>query len=101
MPSYTPPVADFEFLMFDVLEVEKHTDLRGYADLDRATVRDVLEGAGKFMSQVLQPLNQSGDEEGCHFENGVVRCGSFRIAAYARLPAELHISCRSWRNQAC
>ena len=73
MPSYTAPVADFEFLMFDVLEIDKHTDLAGYADLDRATVHDVLEGAGKFMSQVLQPLNQSGDEEGCHFENGVVR----------------------------
>ncbi len=73
MPSYKPPVADFEFLMFDMLEIEKHTDLRGYADLDRATVHDVLEGAGKFMSQVLQPLNQSGDEEGCHYENGVVR----------------------------
>ncbi|MBI1213202.1 MAG: acyl-CoA dehydrogenase [Alphaproteobacteria bacterium] len=73
MPSYTPPIADFEFLMFDVLEIEKHADLRGYAELDRATVHDVLEGAGKFMSEVLQPLNQSGDEEGCHFENGVVR----------------------------
>jgi len=73
MPSYKAPVADFEFLMFDVLEIEKHTDLPGYADLDRATVHDVLEGAGKFMSEVLQPLNQSGDEEGCHFENGVVR----------------------------
>jgi alkylation response protein AidB-like acyl-CoA dehydrogenase len=73
MPSYKAPVADFEFLMFDVLELEKHTDLPGYADLDRATVHDVLEGAGKFMSEVLQPLNQSGDEEGCHFENGVVR----------------------------
>jgi alkylation response protein AidB-like acyl-CoA dehydrogenase len=33
----------------------------------------VLEGAGTFVSEVLQPLNQSGDEEGCHFENGVVR----------------------------
>jgi alkylation response protein AidB-like acyl-CoA dehydrogenase len=73
MPTYKAPVADFEFLMFDVLEIEKHTDLPGYADLDRATVHDVLEGAGKFMSEVLQPLNQSGDEEGCHFENGVVR----------------------------
>ncbi len=73
MPSYKAPVADFEFLMFDVLEIEKHTDLTGYAELDRATVHDVLEGAGRFMSQVLQPLNQSGDEEGCHFENGVVR----------------------------
>ena len=73
MPTYKAPVADFEFLMFDVLEIEKHTDLTGYADLDRATVHDVLEGAGKFMSEVLQPLNQVGDEEGCHFENGVVR----------------------------
>jgi alkylation response protein AidB-like acyl-CoA dehydrogenase len=73
MPTYKAPVADFEFLMFDVLEIEKHTDLTGYADLDRATVHDILEGAGTFMSEVLQPLNQVGDEEGCHFENGVVR----------------------------
>ena len=73
MPSYKAPVSDYEFLLFDVLEIEKHKDLRGYADLDRATVHDVLEGAGKFVSEVLQPLNQSGDEEGCHFENGVVR----------------------------
>ncbi len=27
----------------------------------------------RFCEEVLQPLNQSGDEEGCHFENGVVR----------------------------
>ncbi len=73
MPSYKAPVDDFEFLMFDVLEIEKNNDLPGYAELDKATVHDVLEGAGKFMAEVLQPLNQSGDEEGCHFENGVVR----------------------------
>ncbi len=73
MPSYKAPVNDFEFLLFDVLEIEKHTDLKGYDELDRATVHDVLEGAGTFMSEVLQPLNQVGDEEGCHFENGVVR----------------------------
>jgi alkylation response protein AidB-like acyl-CoA dehydrogenase len=73
MPTYKAPVADFEFLLFDVLEIEKHGDLPGYAELDRATVHDVLEGAGTFMAEVLQPLNQSGDEEGCHFENGVVR----------------------------
>lgn len=73
MPSYKPPVADFEFLLFDVLEIEKHKDLNGYGELDRATVHDILEGAGTFMAEVLQPLNQSGDEEGCHYENGVVR----------------------------
>jgi alkylation response protein AidB-like acyl-CoA dehydrogenase len=73
MPSYKPPVVDFEFLIFDVLEIEKHKDLNGYAELDRATVHDVLEGACTFMAEVLQPLNRSGDEEGCQYENGVVR----------------------------
>ncbi|MFN9163697.1 MAG: acyl-CoA dehydrogenase C-terminal domain-containing protein [Alphaproteobacteria bacterium] len=73
MPSYKAPVDDYDFLLFDVLEIEKYKDLPGYGELDRATVRDVLEGAGKFVSEVLQPLNQVGDEEGCHFENGVVR----------------------------
>jgi len=73
MPSYKAPVADYEFLLFDVLQIDKHKDLPGYAELDQATVHAVLEGAGAFVSEVLQPLNQSGDEEGCHFENGVVR----------------------------
>ncbi len=73
MPSYKAPVADFEFLLFDVHEIEKYADLPGYKELDKATVHDVLEGAGKFVEEVLQPLNQSGDEEGCHLENGVVR----------------------------
>jgi hypothetical protein len=73
MPSYKAPVADFEFLLFDVHEIDKYADLPGYKELDKATVRDVLEGAGTFCEEVLQPINQSGDEEGCHFENGVVR----------------------------
>ena len=34
---------------------------------------DILHNAAKFCEEVLQPINQSGDEEGCHFENGVVR----------------------------
>jgi len=32
-----------------------------------------LEEAGKITSQVLAPLNAVGDQEGCHFENGVIR----------------------------
>ena len=65
MPSYKAPVADYEFLLFDVLQIDKNKDLPGYAELDQDTVHAVLEGAGTFMSEVLQPLNQSGDEEGC------------------------------------
>ncbi|MDB5733887.1 MAG: dmdC [Alphaproteobacteria bacterium] len=73
MPIYRAPVEDFRFLFNEVLELEKHRDLPGFADLSPDLVDDILTNAGKFCEEVLQPLNQSGDEEGCHFENGAVR----------------------------
>src|SRR5476651_384675 len=73
MPIYRAPVEDFRFLFNEVLELEKHRDLPGFADLSPDLIDDILTNAGKFCEEVLQPLNQSGDEEGCKFENGVVR----------------------------
>ena len=73
MPIYRAPVDDYRFVMNELLEVEKHRDLPGFADLSPDLIDDILNGAAKFCEEVLQPLNQSGDEEGCHFENGVVR----------------------------
>ena len=73
MPIYRAPVDDFRFLFTEVLELEKHRDLPGFADLSPELVDDILTNAGKFHEEVFQPLNQSGDEEGCHFENGTVR----------------------------
>ncbi|MDE1172091.1 MAG: acyl-CoA dehydrogenase C-terminal domain-containing protein [Parvibaculaceae bacterium] len=73
MPSYKAPVEDFLFLFHEFLKVEERTDLPGFADLTPDMTSAILEGGAKFCEEVLQPLNQSGDEEGCHFENGVVR----------------------------
>jgi hypothetical protein len=73
MTIYRAPVEDFQFLIHEFLEVEKHRDLPLYEDLSPDLIDDILTNAGKFCEEVLHPLNQSGDEEGCHFENGVVR----------------------------
>jgi alkylation response protein AidB-like acyl-CoA dehydrogenase len=73
MPIYRAPVEDYKFLLHELFEVEKQTDLPRFSDLSADTIDDVLTNAGKFCEDVLHPLNQSGDEEGCHFENGVVR----------------------------
>jgi len=73
MPIYRAPLEDYRFLLHEFFEVTRQTDLPGFAALDTETVDDVLANAGKFCEEVLQPLNQSGDAEGCHFENGVVR----------------------------
>jgi alkylation response protein AidB-like acyl-CoA dehydrogenase len=73
MPSYTAPVEDFLFLFHELLQIEKRTDLPGFADLTPDMTGAMLEGGAKFFQEVLQPLNQVGDEEGCVLENGVVR----------------------------
>src|SRR5262249_38330943 len=73
MPIYRAPVDDYRFLLNEFLEIEKQRDLPRFADLTPDLLNDILGNAGKFCEEVLQPLNQPGDEEGCHFENGVVR----------------------------
>ena len=72
MPIYRAPVEDYRFLFNEVLELEKHRDLPGFAELSPDLADDILTNAGKFCEEVMQPLNQPGDEEGCHFQNGVV-----------------------------
>jgi alkylation response protein AidB-like acyl-CoA dehydrogenase len=66
MAQYTPPLRDMQFLMHEVLNVvEELKALPPHADIDADTINAVLEEGGKFASQVIFPLNQSGDEEGC------------------------------------
>jgi len=72
MPTYQAPVADFQFLLHDVLELEKWRDLPGFEEASPDLIGAILDEAAKFSQDVLQPLNQVGDEEGCTLENGVV-----------------------------
>jgi len=73
MPIYRAPLDDFRFLMNELLEVEKQRDLPQFENMTPDLIEDILTNAGKFAEEVLHPINQSGDEEGAHFENGVVR----------------------------
>ncbi|KQU79390.1 MULTISPECIES: acyl-CoA dehydrogenase C-terminal domain-containing protein [unclassified Rhizobacter] len=69
MAQYTPPLRDMQFLMSEVLNVvDELKALPAHADIDLDTINAVLEEGGKFASQVVFPLNQSGDEEGCRLD---------------------------------
>ncbi|MBS0456789.1 MAG: acyl-CoA dehydrogenase C-terminal domain-containing protein [Proteobacteria bacterium] len=74
MPHYTPPLRDMQFVLHELLDVENALrKLDGHADIDRATIDAVLEEGGKFCAEVVFPLNQSGDREGCtHHPDGSV-----------------------------
>src|SRR5207237_2426933 len=82
MPIYRAPLDDYRFLLHEFFEVEKQTDLPQFGDISPEVIDDVLANAARFCEEVLQPLNQSGDEEGCRFENGVVRTPKGFPAAY-------------------
>ncbi|MGN6284557.1 MAG: acyl-CoA dehydrogenase C-terminal domain-containing protein [Afipia sp.] len=65
MPIYKAPVEDFTFLFNDVFQIDRYDNLPGFSDAS-ADVRDaILQEAAKFSEQVLQPLNHTGDLEGC------------------------------------
>ncbi len=66
MPTYTPPLRDMQFVMHEVLNVvDELKMLPAHADIDAETINAVLEEGGKFAAEVIAPLNQSGDAEGC------------------------------------
>jgi alkylation response protein AidB-like acyl-CoA dehydrogenase len=69
MPQYNPPLRDMQFVMHELLKVvDELKQLPAHAEIDADTINAVLEEGGKFASQVLAPLNQSGDAEGCKLD---------------------------------
>ena len=75
MPNYTAPLENIRFVLHDVLHAEEAlSPLSAYEDTASAELFDqILEEGAKLCQDVLFPLNLTGDSEGCHFENGVVR----------------------------
>ena len=66
MPQYNPPLRDMQFLMQEVMGLPaRYAVLPAFAEVDGATMDAIVEEAGKFAATVIQPLNLSGDAEGC------------------------------------
>lgn len=73
MPAYKAPVRDIRFLMNEVFDYPAHfKTLSNGEAVDSDTVDMIIDGAADFCENVLSPLNQTGDEEGCHFKDGEV-----------------------------
>jgi alkylation response protein AidB-like acyl-CoA dehydrogenase len=70
MQTYTAPLRDMRFVLH---ELHPAKPLPGTEEFTPELLDTVLEEAGKFCAEMLLPLNALGDEEGCHYENGVVR----------------------------
>ncbi|MDP6345056.1 MAG: acyl-CoA dehydrogenase C-terminal domain-containing protein [Alphaproteobacteria bacterium] len=72
MPSYQAPVRDFQFVLHEMLQLEKYSNVPGFEEATPDLIDAILEEGGKFMAEVVQPLNQVGDSEGCTWTDGEV-----------------------------
>jgi len=74
MPQYKAPLRDIQFVVHELLNADKaFAALPALQEIDKDTINQIIEEAGKFASEVVFPLNQTGDKEGCtRHEDGTV-----------------------------
>ena len=73
MPVYKAPLRDMKFLLNEVFDYPGHyTRLKTGENATPDIVDAILNECSKFCEEVLSPLYQSGDEEGCRLDNGEV-----------------------------
>jgi 3-(methylthio)propanoyl-CoA dehydrogenase len=70
--SYQAPLKDMRFVLKELAGLEAVGKLPGYQDATPDTVDAILEEASKFASEVLDPINYSGDREGSVWKDGAV-----------------------------
>jgi len=88
MPVYNAPTDEVMFLLGDVFHIERHSNVAGFGDATPDVVEAMLVEAGKLCSEVLVPLNRTGDIEGCtrHPDGSVTTPKGFK-EAYDQLVA--------------
>ncbi len=85
--TYTAPLRDMRFVLTELIGLDRVAALPGYEGIEPDLVDAVLEEAAKFASDVLAPINQSGDQQGARWHDGAVTTPDGFADAYARYVA--------------
>ena len=84
MAEYVAPIRDMQFVLDELVGLDNISRLPGCEETTHDLVGQILEECGRFSSEVLAPLNQSGDQEGASLDNGAVRTPAGFKEAYAQ-----------------
>ena len=73
MNHYTPRTDEMHFLLSSVLNAPAQLQqLPAFGEVDPELMQQVLDEAGKFVGEVIAPLNRDGDEIGAQWKDGAV-----------------------------
>lgn len=73
MSDYQPRIQDMQFVLSNVLGApDQLKALPAFDEVDADLMHQVLEEAGKFVGEVVAPLNRDGDEIGAQWQDGKV-----------------------------
>jgi 3-(methylthio)propanoyl-CoA dehydrogenase len=68
MTDYVPPLRDITFVLEQLVDVRGLAKLEAYQHADADTVFGLIEESGRFVAEVVGPLNQVGDVAGSAFD---------------------------------
>jgi acyl-CoA dehydrogenase len=88
MPEYQAPIADMQFVLRELVDMQLLAQLPGFQEMTPDVADAVLDEAAKFATAVLSPLNRSGDLEGVRWRDGEVLTARGWKQAYARFAAD-------------
>jgi alkylation response protein AidB-like acyl-CoA dehydrogenase len=72
MSDYRPPLDDIRLVLDEISDITAICDLPGFEHVDIETIDGVLDELGRFVAEVVAPVNRIGDEQGCSVTDGVV-----------------------------
>ena len=88
MAEYVAPIKDMQFVLKHVVGLDQVNALPGWEEVTDDLVDAILEEASKMASEVLSPLNSTGDRQGAKYKDGTVTTpNGFRDAYHQYIAA--------------